>query len=103
MSDPDFSTPYRNVPFFGVWAEESADGYGRLAALAILQSALDRCREEDMRHDTDTTAALAYLSRHLIRNAPANQFATALNIQHPDTRWQGLNAAVNAIRRGLGL
>jgi hypothetical protein len=40
-----------------------------------------------MRQDADTRAALAYLSRHLIRKSPANQFASALNIQHPDVRW----------------
>jgi hypothetical protein len=64
---------------------------------------LNRCREEDLRQDADRAVALAYLFRHLIRKSPVNQFDAALNIQHPDGRWQSVNAAVNAIRRGLGL
>jgi hypothetical protein len=25
----DFASPYRKVPYFGIWAEETADQYGK--------------------------------------------------------------------------
>lgn len=59
----DFSKPYRNVPFFGLWAEQGTDRQGKAAALAVLESARDRCIEEDVRQNAEVKAALEWLSR----------------------------------------
>jgi hypothetical protein len=102
MSESDFSTPYRNVPFFGVWAEESADRFGKTAALDVLEAAFKCCYDEDVREDPDFIAAVAYLSKHLVRRALAHRFLSAFAIEDPDARSQAVRDRLDALKRGLG-
>jgi len=72
-------------------------------SLHILQSALDRCRVEDVR-TPGIYEALTFLEGSCKEQEPFTQFRAALQLQrttHQDkeARWQALNAALNAIRR----
>lgn len=72
-------------------------------ALNILQSALDRCRVEDVR-TPGIYDALTFLEAFCKEQEPFTQFRAALQSQrttHQDkeARWQALNAALNGIRR----
>jgi len=60
----DFSKPHRGVTYFGLFAEETADDYGRRAAVTILARAAERCTDEDMREDREVRAALDYLAQY---------------------------------------
>lgn len=57
----DFARPYQNVPYFGIWAEETADDYGKRDAATIVRDAVMRCVDEDMR-TPEVFAALDYLA-----------------------------------------
>jgi len=95
-----FSKPYEGVKHFGIWADESACSHGSKDALAVLEDALARCRDQDMR-TTDVLAALDYLEPQAARQWPFQSFRSALDMQNPETRWQNLNAALNGIRRSF--
>ena len=43
----NFAKPYRKVAYFGLWAEESADQYGKRDAMAILADAVDCGIDDD--------------------------------------------------------
>ena len=45
----DFARPYRKVPYFGIWAEETADQYGKRDALAVLADVAGCCFDDDVR------------------------------------------------------
>lgn len=45
----DFASPYRKVPYFGIWAEETADDYGKRDAMAVLADAAGCCFDDDVR------------------------------------------------------
>lgn len=96
----NFSKPYAGVKFFGVWAEETADIFGRRDALAVLHEVRDRCREQDMRNE-HTSAAIAFLEAGATRKAPFRAFQEAIDMMNPESRWQNVNAALNSIERIL--
>lgn len=96
-----FSKPYSRVTHFGVWAEESADHYGRRDAFAVLTDAFERCRDEDMNTE-HVFAALDYLAEFTPRASPFNQFRRALQVEHPEERCQAVHSALRAVRRALG-
>jgi hypothetical protein len=98
----DYSKPYRGVAYFGLWATETADDYGRRDAAAILAAAAEVCSDEDVREDREVRAALAYLVQQG-HDKRARQFRQALDIQHPHQRRQAAADAVNAIHDALGL
>ena len=41
-----FADPYRKVPYFGIWAEETADQYGKRDAMAVLADAAGCCIDD---------------------------------------------------------
>ena len=73
-------------------------------ALARLEEAVSRCREEDMRDGTGVLAALEFLAVHAREQWPFEQFQNALadpgmDGPKPEARWPMLNASLNAIKR----
>jgi hypothetical protein len=75
-------------------------------ALAGLEDAVSRCREEDVRYGTGISAALSFLERLADEKWPFEQFRKALEDPgmegtKPEARWQVLNASLNAIRRAV--
>jgi hypothetical protein len=74
-------------------------------ALAVLEDALQRCRNEDMR-TAEVYAALDCLEARAIRKWPFDQFRDALDTPGPEGveaegRWQLLNASLNSIKFGV--
>jgi hypothetical protein len=67
-------------------------------AMAVLDDAFRRCREEDMR-TPDVFAALDYLEAKSMETWPFDQFRHSLQSDDPEGRWQNLNASLNGIRR----
>jgi hypothetical protein len=75
-------------------------------ALAGLEDAVRRCREEDVKYGTGISAALSYLERLTNEKWPFEQFRKALEDpgmdgSKPEARWQMLNASLNAIKRAV--
>jgi hypothetical protein len=97
----DFARPYGGVAYFGVWASETCGDYGTRAALDVLIAAVKRCRDEDMRDDRETAAALAWLAKEG-HDKRAAQFRKALDCPDPMERRQATARAVNAIISILG-
>jgi len=97
----DFSKPHRGVAYFGLWATETADEYGRRAAVTILATAAELCTDEDMREDREVRAALDYLAQQG-HDKRATLFRKALDVPHPHQRRQAAAEAVHAIQRALG-
>jgi len=96
-----FSKSYSGVKYFGVWAEETADAFGKRDALAVLHDVRERCRDEDMRNE-HTAAAVAFLEASATRKSAFREFWDALDIIDPEDRWQNVNSALNGIVRVLG-
>lgn len=101
MSD-DFSKPFRGVAWFGIWATDTADDYGRRSALTVLRGAVDCCMDDDMRENREVAAALSYLARtgHQKR---ARTFRKALDVPTPYERRQAAADALHALQDGVGL
>ena len=57
----DFARIHTGIAYFGIWASETADDYGRRDALARLASAVEATMDRDLRDDRDTLEALDYL------------------------------------------
>jgi len=75
-------------------------------ALAGLEDAVCRCREEDVRYGIGVSAALSFLERRADEQWPFEQFRKALDDPgmdgtKPEARWQMLNASLNAIKRAV--
>jgi hypothetical protein len=73
-------------------------------ALAGLEDAVRRSREEDVRYSAGVLAALSFLERRADEQWPFEQFRKALEDPgmegtKPEARWQMLNASLNAIKR----
>lgn len=96
-----FSDAYRGVKYFGVWAEETADTFGRRDALAVLQDAVDRCADEDMRTD-QVAAALVFLAASATRQGAFRAFRVGLDLHDPTDRSRALFSALVLIRQILG-
>jgi hypothetical protein len=78
-----------------------------IAALAVLENALDRCMIEDV-CTGEVSAALEYLGTQATLKWPFDQFRRALveptrNEIEKEARRQVLNASLNGIRRALRL
>lgn len=68
-------------------------------AFAVLENALDRCRDENMRTD-EVVGALAYLGRLTPHHHPFTQMYKSLDMkENEEARWQNVNASVNALKR----
>ena len=76
-------------------------------ALAVLADAVDRCRMEDIR-TAAVFSSLDLLARRASTPWPFEQFKESLNFaigdpSHAEGRWQNVHAALNAIRRAVGV
>ena len=98
----DFGRPYRKVAYFGLWAAETADDYGRRDAVTVLAGAAEVCTDEDMREDREVLSALAYLGREGHEKRAA-RFRKALDVPSPAERRRAAADAVHAIHRAMGL
>ncbi len=92
----DFSERHRHVVHFGLWAEESADDYGQLDALKILEAAAKRTYEHDMRGE-DLEDALAFLKTRNQRR-PFEDFRVALDVRDPRERYHRARHALVRIK-----
>jgi hypothetical protein len=73
-------------------------------ALAGLEDAVRRCRDEDVRYGTGISAALSFLELRADEKWLFEQFRKALEDPgmegpKPEARWQMLSASLNAIKR----
>ena len=73
-----------------------------LRHLAVLEDALARCRDEDMR-TTSVYAALEHFSKRVVVGWPIERFREALNTENEEGRWQSMNASRNGIRLAVNL
>ena len=76
-------------------------------ALAGLEDAVRRCRDEDVRYGTGISATLSFLELRADEKWPFEQFRKGLEDPgmegtKPEARWQMLNASLNAIKRAVG-
>ena len=92
----DFASPYRKVPYFGIWAEETADQYGKRDAMAVLADAAGCCFDDDVRPRPELRRTLEYLARETSRAVYVNRFRKALDEPNPVLRFQGANDAWRA-------
>jgi hypothetical protein len=93
----DFAKPYRKVPYFGIWAEESADQYGKRDAMAVLAEAAGCCFDDDVRQRPELQRAIEYLARETSRAVYVNRFRKALDEPHPVMRFRAANNAYKAL------
>ncbi|WP_250504687.1 hypothetical protein [Caballeronia sp. AZ7_KS35] len=96
-----FSNVYKGVAYFGLWAEESAESWGKADALALLRDAVLCCPNEDMR-TAEVLAALDYLGNGATRPAPFAAFRKALDVPDPADRYRQAREAYHAIGKVLG-
>src|SRR5262245_25193908 len=73
-----------------------------LRNLAVLEFALERRREEDLRTSA-VAAALNYLENRAALKRPFKHFRDALNIENEAARWHTLDAALVELRLALGI
>lgn len=99
----DFASPYWKVPYFGLWAEESADHYGKRDAMAVLADAAGCCFDDDVRQRPELRHALEYLARETSRTVYVSRFRKALDEPNPVIRFQAANDAWRALARHTGL
>lgn len=95
----DFSKTYRRVPFFGIWAEDTADTFGARDAMAILAAAVEQCQDDDLRHRQDVLDALTYLEEHAGHPRAVGAFKLALDELHPVKRRNAAHQAYQALVR----
>ena len=98
----DYGRIHRGVAWFGIWATDTADDYGKRDALTVLAGAVEICADEDMREDREVRGALDYLMRQG-HDKRVRAFQRALEVMHPDERRQAAKAALDAINRAIGL
>jgi hypothetical protein len=75
-------------------------------ALAGLEDAVRRCREEDVRYRTGVLRLSLFWNSVLMKKWPFERFRKALEDPgmdgtKPEARWQILNASLNAIKRAV--
>ena len=97
----DFSSPYRNVAYFGSWGEETADVFGKRDALNVLKMAVENCVESDMR-TPEVLGAVAFLERTATRDWEFKQFRLGLDCHDPINRRIRLHRAFNGILKITG-
>lgn len=99
----DFSSSYRRVAHFGLWAEVAADRYGDRDAWNVLCDAIRRCTTEDLRDAAQVSDALAWFEKKLSRPRPVKDFRQALEIVDPVQRFFAAQAALKTLGRNAGL
>jgi hypothetical protein len=98
----DFARPYRKVPYFSIWAEETADLYGKRDAMAVLADAAGRCFDDDVRQRPELRRALEYLARETSRAVYINRYRKALDEPNPVIRFRAAGDAYRALARRIG-
>jgi uncharacterized protein (DUF4415 family) len=98
----DFASPYRKVPYLGIWADETADQYGKRDAMAVLADAAGCCFDDDVRQRPELGRALAYLARETSRAVYVNRFRKALEEPNPVIRFRAAGDAYRALARRIG-
>jgi hypothetical protein len=96
----DFSTKYRGVVHFGLWAEERADLLGQQDAFALVAHAVRDSYAKDVR-SVELNDALTYLERFSTRRGPFQDFRKALDMTDPELRQQQLRDSAHRIARIL--
>ena len=97
----DFGQPYRQVGYFGIWADETGDDYGRRDAVAVIRSAVIDCYDEDMR-TREVAAALAWLVKHGgLKEGTAQAFRQALDMTDALARSTCARATYDVMCRHL--
>ena len=86
---------------FAPYRDELINELAHSDALAVLEDALERTKDEDMRTET-VRAALRYLYPLASRKWAFKAFWKALDFENPNSRWQNANAALNGIRTETG-
>ena len=98
----DIARIHGSVPYFGLWAWETADDYGTRDALACLADAVEQTMERCMRFDPETLDALDYLeARSGCRPALLRRFRTALAEPEAVKCRQAVGDAYAAICRAV--
>lgn len=93
----DYGRIHAGVPYFGIWASETMDDFGRQDAVLVLRGAVDCCTDDDMRENREVIAALDYLTRQG-HGKRTRAFRRALDVQHPAERQQAAIVALKAIQ-----
>jgi hypothetical protein len=97
----DFAQPYRQVGYFGIWADETGDDYGKRDALAAIRGAVIDCFDEDMR-TREVAAALGWLVKHGgIKEGMAKTFRQALDLTDAMARATCARATYDVMCRHL--
>jgi hypothetical protein len=99
----DFASPYRKVAYFGLWAQETADQYGKRDAMGVLADAAGCCLDDDVRQRPELLRALEYLCP---RNQPRRlraAFQKGPRRTKPVIGFQAANDAWRALARRIGL
>lgn len=97
----DFGRPYRQVGYFGIWADETGDDYGKRDAVAVIRGAVIDCYDEDMR-TKEVAAALAWLVKHGgIKEGTARAFSQALELSDSLARATAARAVYDLMCRHL--
>jgi len=65
------------VPYFGIWAQETADRYGKRDAMGVLADAAGCCFDDDVQQRPELLRALEYLARETSRAVYVRLFRQA--------------------------
>lgn len=87
---------------FAPWTDKAAEDEAVREAIAVLEHALGRCQDEDMRTEA-VMAALDYLAARAAKDWPIVNFRKALDFTDPIGRSQNVNASLNGIKRQFNL
>jgi hypothetical protein len=90
------------VPYFGIWAEETANHYGKRAAMEVLADAAGCCFDDDVRQRPELLRAIDYLARETTRAVYVRRFRKALDEPNPVMRFRAANDACKALARRIG-
>jgi hypothetical protein len=88
------------VRWFGKWDDKTRHIYRSREAFAVLERAARECVEQDMRHDQELIAALAYLSNITTKRELCVRFWRCLN-HSPGLRQHAVTAVMRSIERAL--
>ncbi|MDP0925694.1 hypothetical protein Q0601_00770 [Paracoccus onubensis] len=93
----------RNVAFGGAWSEQIAGNEELAEALAVIDAAIDRTRDEDLRQARDVREAIERISSaHPKGGMLAIAWDRALNLTHASSRSSEIQRLAIAYRLGLG-
>jgi hypothetical protein len=92
----------QRVAYFGLWSDECRNGEMAKEALRILATAVERCRDDDVR-SAELDDVLAWVEARATRRHPVEAFRGGLDLAHPIARHRALSDGYVRIARELGL